>query len=227
MNMKMEKQYYKDALAPLPSGVLDGLRRMVEFIDKALAQEHHRDIHFKADGFWDESGFFGSIFGELTASHSYDGAAAVEAFLQNEWQVLTNTDKGALQLQYDNYINFKTALKDILKQQPFGYVRALEQPTSKPQVSVVSKDAVVYFQFNDERPLRIARVEDKQGKLLLFLGNPIGVSRTIQSVSEELDGDITTIQNAMKEIQSKLTAKQKPRSVRLGFSETMVWIEAV
>ena len=225
--MKMEKSDYKDALAALPSGVLDGLRRIVEFVDNALTQEHRRDVHFQANKFWDESSFLGSLFGELTSDPTYARAKEVQGLLQDDWQIFFNDGKGVLQLQYDNYATLKMALKDVLRQQPFGYERNLERPAVKPQVKVVSKDGVVYLQFGEERPIRIAGAKNKQGKLLRLLGNPIGASRTIESVSEELDGDMTTMQNAMKEIQSKLATKQKPRTLRLGFSETAVWIETL
>lgn len=224
--MKMEKKQYQNLLAPLPTGVLDGLRRMVEFVDKALTREHRRDIRLKEDGFWSDSGFDAATFGEVLSDKSCKGAKEVEKALTSDWHVFTNDLKGALHLHHDNYVALKSALKDALREQPFGYERTLERPTIKPQVSVVKKDDTVYVQFGDEKPIRIGDADGNQGKLLRLLGNPFGNSRRTDTVSEELGGDDETIKNAMKEIQRKLVARGKPNSLRLVFEGDVVWLES-
>ncbi len=107
--MKMDKKQYQNLLAPLPAGVLDGLRRMIEFVDKALAREHRRDIRLKEDGFWNDNGFDAALFGEAMSDKSCTGAKEVQKSLTSDWHIFTNDLKGALHLHHDNYIALKTA----------------------------------------------------------------------------------------------------------------------
>lgn len=225
----MDKKEYQNLLAPIPTGVLDGLRKLVEFVDHVLTQEHRKDIRLKEDTFWFDSGFNDTAFGEVMGDQSHKGAKDVQRASKDNWQIFSDDGKGALQLNYENYAAFKSALKEVLPQQPFGYKRVLENPRIKSQVAVVTKDEVVYVQFDDERPIRIADATNNQGKLLRLLGNPIGNSRTVDTVAEELgaqDGSDAQIKYAMKEIQRKLAARGKRGALRLVFDERSVWLEA-
>ena len=169
----MDKDGYTAAIAALPTGLTDALRALVEYVDKGLATEHRRDVRFKESTFWDESGFLASLFGELLNDKEHEGAKGLQELLRGEWQIFTDDGKGALELDYQSYIVLKSALKEALTRQPFGYKRTLTAPRSKAALTLIQEDGKVLFRFDVERPIQVAKADDNQGKLLLCLGNPL------------------------------------------------------
>ena len=215
-----------EILSKLTPSILDALRGVVEWVDTALAKEARRDFEFREGQMQDESGFLGAIFGRLSGDAKLSEIKVVEKSLKGDWGVFTDKGDGILQLNYATFAVFKTALKKSLLKQPYGYERSLERPHVKPEALVEQKDDRVYLRFGDERPIFIANAENNQGKLLLFLGRPLGANRTISSVLQELGvEEPDALRYAMKEVQRKLAKHKKRNLVRLRFAEDTVWIE--
>lgn len=226
--MKMKMDEYGKVLTQLTPPLLDVLRGVVEWIDKVLTKETRRDFEFREGQMQKESGFYDAVSRRLSSQEKFEEIFAIENSLKGDWGVFLIKGDGILQLNYENYSGFKAAMNKLLLKQPYGYKRSLERPSIKLEILIEQKDDDVYVKFGDERPIPIAKIGDNQGDLLLLLGQPFGVARTIESVAEHLGiktGVTDTLKNAMREIQRKLAKRQKRKVMRLGFDEDMVWLE--
>lgn len=232
----MNKEQYKKIIFETTAGVRDVLREVVEWIDGVLAKSRERDLELREKTMDDETNLDGKIVAESLGDTELFGLKKIEGALKTEW-FLTPKDVGVLKLNYKEFQTFKSALKEVLEKQPFGYEKLLKHPLKVAEISVLKKEGKVYLTFGREKPIYIAEAEDNQGELLSLLGDPrFGVARSMEVVGEALEVKEnssylkpTTIKraitNAVKEIQSKLSQKGKGGILSCHFEGNNVWLE--
>lgn len=232
----MNKEQYKKILFGLTAGVRDALKDVVEWIDGVLSKNRERDFEFREKTLDYETNLDGKIVAESMGETELFGLKKTEKALKTEW-FLTQKDIDVLKLNYKEFQVFKSALKEVLAKQPYGYEKSLKHPPKTTEAEVIEKDGKVFLVFGKEKPIYIAKTEEKQGKLLLLLNEPhFGVGRSIEAVAEAIgakekdtylakSANVALVNNTVKEIQRKLAEAGKRNTLHVRFGNNTVRLE--
>jgi len=237
--MKMKKAQYKKILFGTTAGVRNMLKEVVEWVDNALVQNKERNFEFRETIFDEESGFRNKLCLESMGDMELFGAKKIEKKLKTEW-FFTFENLCVLKLNYKEFQVFKSALKEVLVKQPFGYEKSIRSLPKITGISVIEKDGKVFLLFSKdikEKPVYIAKTTEKQGKLLLLLGKPnFRIARSIETVAKKLgtentskylslNANKTVVSNTIKEIYRKLKNKGKRGVLRFCLEDDKIWLE--
>jgi hypothetical protein len=233
----MNKAQYKNYFNDTSPAVLDMLREVVEWVNRTLKNTGTKDFEFMESVLTDETGFSSSQGVEQMGGVEYSGAKKTANLVKGEWGILVNIGNGVIKLNYDAFKVFRSALVEVLKKQPIGFVKHIQSSTDKISASVILKNEKVYIVFGKKPPIYICEAGRKQGRFLLFLSNPkFGLARSIKDVAEEMEikqvgnylminKNKKVIKNAVREIQRKLAKKEKRGALHCFFDDRNVWLK--
>ncbi len=235
----MSKVNYADELKKFHPDTIDELRTFVAWLDKVTA-ESSTGFTIGESEVYDNLHIFWPVFLEHPNEITPEQKEIVEVMrlLKARWGIFLATEKRKfMKFNARPFLAFKSALALVLKQQPYGYEKTLLPLPQNAKARLIREASKVSIAFGKEKPIYIARENEKQGKLLLLLGYPsFGIGRSIEAVARELGGIETerylaknahtvAIKNAVREVQRKLARKGKRNALGLKLDNNRVWLE--
>lgn len=226
----MSKAEYVAELNKLHPDTLNELRYFVQWAEHVIVSNGKGQLLFKEDDVNNEIYFIGAALSEQREAlgpELKDVLAAMD-LLKGKWNIVVPTGKEKIvELNPKAFSTFKSAFATVLKMQPHGYETDLMELPKNKRAKVTRVRDNVYVTFVGGTEVLIASAESKAGKLLLLLGNPIGVSRGIESVAETVGVPATkvAIKNVTGEIQRKLAQRGKRNALAFSNDGKTVCLE--